>query len=171
MASGATTEFKPLAFRPVKGRDLRPPITGSDNTYGNRFVSGQLKSLQHANNAILFIVSFQPGADAKPGDPNCIGEVEYLVMRHKNRLVGKITRQAPSSFCSMTGDEEEFRVLDGMGSGPGIGGRHAANFFCAVKGYFPGEFSASAYFQRNLFGGWREIVIRAERDALYVARP
>lgn len=163
-------DFKPLAFSEVGHDDVRPPMFDGDRTRGDDYVTGRLKSLHHAKGAILFIVGFEPGPDAKGDDPRCYGEVEYFVMRHKQRLIGKINRQAPAHFCSTLGERDRLQILDGLGTGPGIGGRAAAHFFCMVGGY-PGQFAVAAYFKRGLLGGWNEVLIETPKKTLYAAYP
>lgn len=161
-------QFTPLSFKSVRGGDLHPPITGYDGTRGYDWVVGELKALHCAQNAIVFTVQFLPGPDAKADDPNCFGEADFLVLRHKNRLVGKILRQAPdNAWDASYGDE--LKVLDGLGTGPGIGIRQAARFSCMARGYTPGEFSVSAYFRTGLFGGWRDVVIETPKHSLHYA--
>jgi hypothetical protein len=163
-------DFSPLSFRQVRHNELRPAIFDGDHTRGEDYCSGTLRSLRHAPNAVLFTVAFVPGPDAKPGDAAPRGEVEFFVMRYRKRLIGRIAQQAPERFCWMSGAEEELKQLDGLGTGPGLGYRAAANFFCSLPGY-PGQFCVSAYFRNGLFGNWKEIVIQTPKKTLYAAYP
>lgn len=169
-------DFRPLEFRKTSHNELRPPIFDGDHTYGDDFGAGQLLSLHHAKKAkaLLFVVRFTAGPDAATAGwhPDDTGEVEFLLMEKQGRYVGTITRQAPEGFCSLGMDK--FAILDGLGHGPGGGGRRIAHFFCSrYMSGFQGlvHLTVTVYIRRGWFGGWKEIVVKVPKKDLYVALP
>jgi len=168
--------FRPLEFRKTSHDKLRPPIFDGDHTHGEDFGAGQLLSLRHAKKAkaLLFVVRFTAGPDAASAgwDAGDAGEVEYLLLEKQRRYVGTITRQVPAAFCSL--GMEEFAILDGLGHGPGGGGRRIATFFCnryLPRHWGPVPLTVTVYIRRGWFGGWKEIVVKVPKKDLYVALP
>jgi hypothetical protein len=163
-------DLRPLAFNRVEHGDVRPPMFDGDHTRGEDFVIGTLKSLHHGKDVIAFIVAFEPGPDAQAGDPKCVGELEFVVAKREANLVGRISRRAPEGFCKPD-DYGEWKRVDGLGTGPGIGGRAAANFYTSPQLGRYTQFGVSAYFKSGLFGGWKEIIVRTPKKTLYAAYP
>ncbi len=165
--------FKPVEFRKTTHSELRPPIFDGDHTHGDDYASGQLLSMQVAKNALLFVVRFSAGPDAEAckWPAGEFGDVEFLVMKQK-RYVGSITRQAPERFCSL--GLEKAVVLDGLGQGPGSGGRYGTHFFATRFMRDWGHtipLTVTVYFGLGWFGGWKEIVVKVPKKDLYVGYP
>jgi hypothetical protein len=166
----ADAEFQPLPFKQVRHDEVRPPMFDGDHTRGTDFVIGALKSLLHRKDAIAFIVAFAPGPDAAPDDPRCFGELEFVVMKQQGHLFGRISRRAPEGFCKPD-SHDDWKRVDGLGTGPGVGGRAAADFYTSAKVSAYTQFSVSAYFKSGLLGGWSEIIIQTPKKTLYAAYP
>lgn len=174
--SALDLDFKPLEFRRTSHGELEPPIFDGNHTHGDDFAVGQLLSLHHARKAraLLLVVRFSAGPDAASVGwrPDEAGEVEYLLLEKQGRYVGTITRQAPERFCSL--GREEFAILDGLGHGPGGGGRKIAHFFGtrSLPGYQGlAPLTVTVYIRQGWFGGWKEIVVKVPKKDLYVAVP
>jgi hypothetical protein len=164
--------FKPLAFRKVGHGELRPPISDNDHTRDD-YNRGELLSVSHAKNAMLFVVRVRPGADAKDWTiPHA--DVEFLLTEQNGRYVGTISRQTPERFCYLAGAREPSAVLGKTSErAPAHGGRTHGTFFCAhgYGGYPRIEFSVTVLIRRGFFGGWKEIVVQVPKKDLYVAYP
>jgi hypothetical protein len=165
-------QFRPLSFRKTTHGELRPPIFDGDGTHGEDFANGELLAA-HCAKALLFVVRFTAGPDAKAcgWQPDDAGEIEYLALLKDGRYLGTITRQVPERFCSF--GLEKVLVLDGLGHGPGGGGRRQATFFGnrfmpKYQGGVP--LTVALYFGLDWLGRWKEIVIQVPKKTLYVAR-
>jgi len=168
--------FTALDFHRTSHSELRPPIFDGDHTWGHDFASGQLVSLQHAKKALLLVVRFTGGPDAKTVGwrPQDDGEVEFLLLERNGRYVGGITRQTPNRFCWLSGEQDGVAILDGLGHGPGGGGRRIAHFFChrSLPSYSMSiELSVTVYIGLGWFRRWKEVVVEVPKKDLYVAYP
>lgn len=167
-------DFRPLEFRKTTHAALRPPIFDGDFTRGDDYAAGALLSMQVAKKALLISVRFTAGPDAAAcgWGPEESGVVEFLMAEQSGRYVGMIHRQEPGGFCSLGMDRMTF--LDGLGHGPGGGGRKCATFF--ARRWMSGvgrsvDLVVGIYIGKGWFGGWKEIVVRVPKKDLYVARP
>ena len=87
-------DWKPLPFSKTRHGDLRPPMFDGDGTRGEDYATGELLSLHHAKNTLLFAVRFTAGPDAKEVGWESLGSlVEFLLVCRKGRYLGTITRQ------------------------------------------------------------------------------
>lgn len=181
MADGQIS-FTPLPFRHTTFGALRPPLFDGDFLRGTDYASGQLLSLAHAKDSLLFTARFGPGPDAaEMGWSTLDATVQFLLLRRAKRYIGAIADQTPAGFLEIVGQDIEqlrqgalrFHLLDGLGQGgAGLGGRHAATFFCWswVSGRSThAEITVTVYFRLGLFGGWKDVVIKLPKKELYIA--